>query len=130
MPANLLRYLRRLIVRPMNLKEGSVFVADLTTIGRKSGLPRSVELRLVYSGGNFYAASTRAQGKHWCQNMIKNPSVEVRAGGERFPCVAEPVADEELRRRILTLRDSPPLLDRVVFEMTPKSKLDLSDPAQ
>ena len=130
MLANLLRCLRRLIVRPMNLKEGSVFVADLTTIGRKSGLPRKVELRLVYCGGHFYATSTRVRGKHWCQNMIKNPSVEVTAAGERFPCVAEQVADEELRRRILTLRDSPPLLDRVVFEMTPKSKLDQSHPAQ
>jgi hypothetical protein len=27
------------------------------------------------------------------------------------------VVDEDLRRRILTLRDSPPLMDRVVFEI-------------
>jgi hypothetical protein len=27
--------------------------------------------------------------------------------------------DEDLRRRVLSLRDSPPLLERAVFELTP-----------
>ena len=96
-------------------------VADLTTIGRKTGKPRTVELRLLYRNGNFYATSSKVQGKHWCQNMIKNPAVEVTAKGEKLSCMAKQVTDEALRKHILTLRDSPPQFDRVVFEIKPRA---------
>lgn len=92
----------------------------LTTVGRKTGLPRTVELRLVYRGGRFYASSSRIEAKHWCRNLIANPAVEVSVGRRRVPCVAGRVTDEELRRSILALRGSPASLDRVVFEMTPR----------
>jgi hypothetical protein len=103
----------------MKFKDGSSIVADLVTIGRKSGLARTVELRLLYYQGRFYATSSRVEGKHWCENMINNANVEINAKGERFACRAKQVTDETLRRRILMLRDSPPALDRVVFEIKP-----------
>jgi deazaflavin-dependent oxidoreductase (nitroreductase family) len=103
----------------MNLKDGSNVVADLTTIGRRTGEPRTVELRFLYLNGNFYATSSKVQGKHWRQNMIKNPAVEIRTRGENLSCIAKQVTDETLRKQILTLRDSPPQLDRVVFEIKP-----------
>lgn len=105
----------------MALKDGAVFVGALTTVGRKTGQPRAVELRFVYSDGKFYASSARVSGKHWCQNMLKNPAVEVKADGRRYHCRARQVTDADLRRKILTLRDSPPLVDRVVFEIAPES---------
>ena len=105
----------------MNLKDGSNVVADLTTIGRETGRPRTVELRFVYYQGCFYASSSRVQGKHWCQNMIKNPAVEIRVKGEILSCTAKQIGDENLRNQILTLRESPPRLDRVVFEIKPRS---------
>ena len=104
----------------MALQDESVFVAELTTVGRKSGLPRAVELRLVYLDGRLYASTSRVETKHWCRNLIKNPAVEVKADNQRLSCVAKQLTDEKLRLRILTLRDSPALLDRVVFEMTPQ----------
>jgi deazaflavin-dependent oxidoreductase (nitroreductase family) len=110
-----------LIFEAMNLPEGSIVSADLTTMGRKTGQPRTVELRFVYYKGSFYASSSKIAGKHWCQNMIKNPAVEITAHGERVACTARQVTDENLRRQILTLRDSPPLMDRIVFEITPKA---------
>jgi deazaflavin-dependent oxidoreductase (nitroreductase family) len=103
----------------MNLKNGSTLVANLTTIGRKTGQPRTVELRFLYFNRNFYATSSKVEGKHWCQNMIRNPVVEIAAKGEKLSCTARQVTDEALRQRILTLRDSPPQLNRVVFEITP-----------
>ena len=106
-------------IRIMDLQDGSTLIAKLTTIGRKSGQPRTVELRFVYHQGNFYAASSKVAGKNWCENMIRNAAVEVTVDGERFSCIAKQVTDDKLRRQILALRDSPPLLDRVVFEMTP-----------
>jgi deazaflavin-dependent oxidoreductase (nitroreductase family) len=103
----------------MNLKDGSTVVADLTTTGRKSGLPRTVELRFLFFKGNFYATSTRVQGKHWCQNMIANGAVRITAKGETIACSSRQVTDDALRKQILTLRDSPPQLERVVFQITP-----------
>jgi deazaflavin-dependent oxidoreductase (nitroreductase family) len=105
----------------MELKDGCSLVADLTTVGRKTGLPRTVELRFTYLAGRFYASSSKVEGKHWCQNMIKNSAVEISAQGENFSCTAKLVTDETLRRKILTLRDSPPRLERVVFEITPRT---------
>jgi deazaflavin-dependent oxidoreductase (nitroreductase family) len=102
----------------MDLQDGSSVIANLTTIGRKSGLKRTVELRFIYYQGCFYASSSRIEGKHWCQNMLKNPSVEISAGGERFTGIARQVIDEELRRRILTMRGSPADMNRRVFEIS------------
>ena len=104
----------------MNLRDRSNVVADLITIGRKTGVPRTVELRFLYLNGTFYATSSKIRGKHWCQNMIKNPAVEITVKGETLSCTARQITDEALRKEILTLRDSPPQLDRVVFEITPK----------
>ena len=103
----------------MKFKDGSTLIADLTTIGRQTGQPRTVELRLVYHNGSYYASSSKVQGKHWCQNMIQNPAVEITVKGEKFACIARQVTDDKLRQQILTLRDSPPLMERVVFEITP-----------
>lgn len=105
----------------MNLEDGTSVIADLTTIGRKSGLRRTVELRFVYHQGSFYASSSRIRGKHWCQNMIQNPAVEISVRGETLSCVARQVSDEALRRQILTSRGSPTQMDRVVFEITPQT---------
>jgi len=104
----------------MKLQDGSSLLADLTTVGRKTGTRRTVELRFVYYQGCFYASSSKIQGKHWCQNMLKNPAVEINVKGERFSCTAMLVTDEKLRRHILSLRSSPPLMDRVVFEIKPQ----------
>ena len=103
----------------MKLADGSTIVADLTTMGRKTGVPRTVELRFLCYHGSFYATSTKVAGKHWCQNMLKNPAVQISAKGEQFACTARQVTDESLRTKVLTLRDTPPQLERVVFEITP-----------
>jgi deazaflavin-dependent oxidoreductase (nitroreductase family) len=103
----------------MKLQDGSTMVADLTTIGRKTGRRRTVELRFVYYQGCFYASSSKIAGKHWCQNMLKTPAVEMNAKGERFSGTAKQVTDDKLRCHILALRDSSPLMDRVVFEIKP-----------
>ncbi|MGH7845606.1 MAG: nitroreductase/quinone reductase family protein [Candidatus Binatia bacterium] len=104
----------------MALKDGAVFVGELTTVGRKTGRPRSVELRFVYLAGKFYASSARVSGKHWCQNMLKNPAVGIKADAQLYRCRAQQVTDEVLRKRVLTLRDSRALMDRVVFEIAPE----------
>jgi hypothetical protein len=53
--------------------------------------------------------------------MIKNPRVELNIGGEKIPGLAAQVTDDGLRRRILDMRDSPPQMERVVFEIKPRN---------
>ena len=105
----------------MELKDGASVIADLTTIGRKTGQRRTVELRFIYYQEGFYATSSRVAGKGWCQNLIANPSVEISASGTRQACMARKVTDDDLRRKILTLRGSPEDSSRVVFEIKPRA---------
>ena len=51
--------------------------------------------------------------------MIKNSAVDITVKGEKFSCTAKQVTDAALRKQVLTLCDSPPQLERVVFEITP-----------
>lgn len=104
----------------MGLKDGASIVADLTTIGRKSGLPRTVELRFIYHQGSFYASSSRVKGKHWCENLLENPAVVITVKGQKVAGFARQVNDDKLRREILAARDSLSDLDRIVFEIKPR----------
>jgi deazaflavin-dependent oxidoreductase (nitroreductase family) len=89
------------LMKNLKILDGSRLVADLTTVGRKTGARRTVELHFVYYQGCFYVSSSSVHGKHWCQNMLKNPAVEINTKGERFSCTATQVIDEKLRRHIL-----------------------------
>ena len=104
----------------MDLKDGASIVADLTTIGRKSGLPRTVELRFIYHQGSFYASSSRVKGKHWWENLLENPAVVITVKGQKVAGLARQVNDDKLRREILAARDSLSDLDRIVFEIKPR----------
>jgi len=104
----------------MDLKDGASIVADLTTIGRKSGLPRTVELRFIYHQGSFYASSSRVKGKHWCENLLENPAVVITIKKQKVAGLARQINDDKLRREILAARDSLSDLDRIVFEIKPR----------
>lgn len=104
----------------MDLKDGASIVADLTTIGRKSGLPRTVELRFIYHQGSFYASSSRVKGKHWCENLLENPAVVITVKGQKVAGLARQINDDKLRREILAARESLSDLDRIVFEIKPR----------
>jgi deazaflavin-dependent oxidoreductase (nitroreductase family) len=96
----------------------------LTTIGRKSGLPRVTPLQFEEVDGNYYIASARGQAADWFKNIQANPNVHVQIREREFDTVAEPVTDPiriadfiELRlkrhpvmiRLIMHLFDSLPL---------------------
>src|SRR5262245_60892773 len=105
----------------MKLQDGSSIVADLTTIGHKTGQRRTAELRFRYYQGGCYASASKVKRKHYYQNIVKNPAVELIAQVEQLSCTTTQLTDAKLRRHILTLRDSPPRMDRVVFEIKPMS---------
>jgi hypothetical protein len=53
--------------------------------------------------------------------MLKNPAVEMKVKGESIACTATRVTDDDLCKEILTSRASPRDMDRVVFEIKPRS---------
>jgi deazaflavin-dependent oxidoreductase (nitroreductase family) len=63
----------------------------LTTEGRKTGLPREIEIWFVESGGSLYVLAERFHSAQWVKNVVRNPRVSVRRGDRRFPAVARPL---------------------------------------
>ncbi len=47
----------------------------LTTTGRTSGLPRSIEIWFVEHAGRYYIVSERREESGWVKNLRKEPSV-------------------------------------------------------
>lgn len=73
----------------------------LTTTGRRSGQPRSVQLAyLPHEGDALVVGSAMGQARHpaWIHNVEANPHVEVQRRGERFPARATFLDDAEKQR--------------------------------
>ncbi len=73
----------------------------LTTIGRRSGRPRSVPLLYVRDGADLVVvASNFGQAHHpaWAYNLEATPDAEVLLGTKRFPVRARGLTDAERRR--------------------------------
>jgi deazaflavin-dependent oxidoreductase (nitroreductase family) len=70
----------------------------ITTIGRTSGLPRSVHLAcLEHEGDHLVVASAMGQQRHpaWRYNLEANPEVQVQMPGERFSARAQLLSDAQ-----------------------------------
>lgn len=65
----------------------------LTTIGRKSGLPRVTPLQYEEMDGCIYVASARGTKADWYRNIVANPNVNIRVRTRQFDGAAEPVID-------------------------------------
>ena len=83
---------------------GRMPVVELTTIGRRSGQPRTVFLTSPLREGNAYVvvASRGGDDHHpaWFLNLRDNPAVEARIGrGQQLPMRAR-VANQEERTRL------------------------------
>lgn len=69
------------------------FVLLLTTMGRKTGLPRNTPLQYEEIDGAYYLGSARGTKADWYRNIVSNPNVEVRVKSHRFRAIAEPITD-------------------------------------
>jgi len=68
-------------------------VIQLTTTGRRTGRPHTVELSFAYRDGYVYLLA--GIPRDWHKNLLRNPSVTVSTGGTSFRGVAEPIKDEK-----------------------------------
>jgi deazaflavin-dependent oxidoreductase (nitroreductase family) len=74
----------------------------LTTRGRKSGLPREIEIWFTHREGRFYLIAEYATS-NWVQNLRADPQAQVGVAGQSFAVHARfvaPEAEPELHREI------------------------------
>jgi deazaflavin-dependent oxidoreductase (nitroreductase family) len=79
-------------------------VLVLTTIGRKSGQPRSTPLQFEEVDGIYYVASARGEKADWYRNLVACPQVNVLIGDKRFSTIARPITHPGQIADFLTLR--------------------------
>ena len=60
----------------------------LTTIGRKTGLPREIEIWFVAHGGSLYVFAERFDQAQWVRNIARNPRVRVRVANRSLEAIA------------------------------------------
>lgn len=77
---------------------------DLTTIGRRSGEPRRVEIWWFHVDDRFIITGTPGR-RDWLANISANPEVTVHVAGLNIPARAEPIDDTAFRRRVFTHPD-------------------------
>src|SRR5690348_7784477 len=63
----------------------------LTTRGRKTGLPREIEIWFTYHDGRFCLIAEYATS-NWIQNLTAHPEAQMRVGGESFAVRARTVS--------------------------------------
>jgi deazaflavin-dependent oxidoreductase (nitroreductase family) len=90
----------------------------LTTRGRVSGRPHSIEIWFVLHGHTLYMLSGGRDQADWVKNALRSPAVQVKINNTVFSGQARLVNDTE----------EDALARKIVFEKyTPRSSDDLTD---
>jgi deazaflavin-dependent oxidoreductase (nitroreductase family) len=79
-------------------------VIDITTIGRKTGKPRRLEIWFHNLNGQLYITGSPGKKRDWLANMIANPKFTFHMKQSLqadIPARATPIFDEPSRRDIL-----------------------------
>jgi deazaflavin-dependent oxidoreductase (nitroreductase family) len=74
-------------------------VLHLTTVGRRTGLPREIEIWFVVYCDRFYLFAETGKAAAWVKNIRRNPEVVVRIGAPRLDARAR-VLDREIDREL------------------------------
>jgi deazaflavin-dependent oxidoreductase (nitroreductase family) len=120
--AHLARYVRDGIVVDELADDLTV---DITTTGRRSGLPRRIEIWMLAVAGRFFITGTTGQ-RDWMANLLADPRLVVHLKRHThldLRATATPVDDPQLRRAVLEhptadwYRDQQPL--DVLVEQAP-----------
>lgn len=67
----------------------------LTTIGRKTGRPRTIEIWFGLEGETVYLLSGGGDSAHWVRNIRANHDVTVKLGRKTYPGRARMIADKD-----------------------------------
>ena len=84
--------------------------ADLTTTGRKTGLPRTIEIWFAAPAATVYLLAGGGSYAHWVRNIVADPSVRLRVGDRDFAGrgrVVTDSAEDEFARDALIAKYQP-----------------------
>ena len=90
-------------VKILSIANNLTFKAILTTVGRNTGKEHSVWAKAVTYNNMIYF-SRRNPNSDWLKNAIANPRVKVKFDGKEFSGNARLVKDEELSRKISSIK--------------------------
>src|SRR5688500_12226126 len=82
----------------------------VTTTGRRSGNPHTIEIWFALHEGRVYLLSGGGEGSDWLKNLRVHPTVGVRMGERDMICrasVVEDVEEDRLARRLLLDKYAP-----------------------
>lgn len=74
---------------------------NMTTIGRRTGKPRRIEIWWFKVDGRFIITGTPGK-RDWLANLKADPRLTIRVNGHDIEATATPVADHSFRRRVFT----------------------------
>jgi deazaflavin-dependent oxidoreductase (nitroreductase family) len=93
-------------------------VMILTTIGRKSGLPRQAPLQYEEVDGDYYIASARGSDADWFKNICANTKVRFQIRDREFDAVGEAVTDPIRIADFIELRlKRHPIMIRIIMHL-------------
>lgn len=90
----------------------------LTTIGRKSGNPHTIEIWYVEHNGAYYMVSEMRENAHWVKNILNNPQVKFSVGTREDKNAV--VAHHSAQGRIITADNEPVIHQAVSTKMDAK----------
>lgn len=89
----------RLLTEPADLD-----FCYVTTTGRRTGSPHTIEIWFAVRGGVVYLLSGGGEGSDWVKNLREHPTVGLRLGDMDLLCQARFVVDpaeDELARQMV-----------------------------
>jgi deazaflavin-dependent oxidoreductase (nitroreductase family) len=84
----------------------------LTTRGRRTGRPHTIEIWFVVAGASAYLMAGGRDQADWVRNLMAEPAVTLRVGEQSWPAQGRVVEDgtaedAEARRRMLAKYSAP-----------------------
>ena len=77
----------------------------LTTTGRRTGLPRQIEIWFTRHEGRYYLVAEHGLKARWVQNALAEPAVRARVGRRAFRGRARVVDARSERALVATIRE-------------------------
>jgi deazaflavin-dependent oxidoreductase (nitroreductase family) len=80
-------------------------VIDITTIGRRSGRPRRIEIWFHRLDGRYYITGTPGRPRDWYANLVAHPGFTFHlkeSATADLPATARPITDPVEREKVLT----------------------------
>jgi deazaflavin-dependent oxidoreductase (nitroreductase family) len=68
---------------------------NITVTGRKTGRTISNPIWFALDDGKLYLLPVKGSDTQWYKNVLKNPSIQIEAGGARNDVKVVPVTDEQ-----------------------------------